>query len=102
MQGEAEPIGVAAALADQVDVGVIEVEEALGDDVRVMTAISALLRLGQKIDGHRGTVSTNDRLPRRPEAPCMSFSEGECTTPLALRPRVHRTSDIRPLRSWVC
>ena len=69
LQGEAEPIGIAAVLADQVAVGVIEVEEARqlggGDRLRV-TAIAALRRRGQKIDGHRG-VSTNDRLMRRPE-----------------------------------
>ena len=67
LQGEAEPISVAAVLADQVAVGVIKVKEARqlggGNQVRI-TAIAALLDLGQEIDGHRG-VSTNDRLMRR-------------------------------------
>jgi hypothetical protein len=67
LESEAEAVGIAAALDNQLPVGVIDVElarELDRADLLGIPSIAALLRLGQKIDRHRG-VSRNGRLMRR-------------------------------------
>jgi len=66
LQGETQAVGIAAALADEGAVGIVDMEEPReldGADFIGVPTVAALLRLGQKIDWHRG-VSENERLPR--------------------------------------
>jgi hypothetical protein len=67
LEREAETVGIAAALSDQVPSGVIDMEVAREldrADLLGLAAVVALLRLGEKIDRHR-VVSRNGRLSRR-------------------------------------
>jgi len=67
LECEAKAVGIAAALGDQLPVGVIDVEVARELDraeILGIATVATLLRLGQKIDRHRG-VSRNGRLSRR-------------------------------------